>query len=145
MTGGTLLLCRRLAWKQGSRTLEDGRHTPSAGWATSPATYGNQLRSAPAPEANAPAHETTRLRSLIVWLWKGALPNFGKSFHIIAPVRLVFHGAGRWIRPASGGRTQENIRIFCGQIHPRKLQSHDEVERMVMTREVPSIKRIPLS
>lgn len=73
MTGGTLLLCRRLAWKQGSRMLEDGRHTPSAGWATSVATG---------------------------WAWRSRETIF------------------RW-------EDQENIRIFCGQIHQRKLQSHD--------------------
>ena len=53
--------------------LEDGRHTPSAGWATSVATG---------------------------WAWRSRETIF------------------RW-------EDQENIRIFCGQIHQRKLQSHD--------------------
>ena len=90
-------------------------------------------------------HETTRLRSLIFVTMKGSITDVRQ--------KLPYYRARAFGVPRGWSLNQtifrwedhENIRIFCGQIHRASFKVMISVERMVMTREVPSIKWIPLS
>ena len=147
MTGGTLLLCRRLAWKQGSRCLKMGatRHRQGgqpiqqlAGLGGRPCglaasamtcftaiTYGNQLRSAPAPEANAPAWDDQVEKPDRVTM-KGSITDVWQ--------KLPYYRAGLVVESPSSGR-REHLYLLSGQSTAQAPKVMISVERMVMTRK----------